>query len=136
MAKVIWADPAIQDLDAIADYIALDKPAAARHLVREVLAAVGRLQKFPQMGSLPAELRGLPYRQLIVSPCRIFYRVEKKVVYIVHILRGSDSFDENYSLLKRTFQNLPTSKRSTPIYPGGSSAGILEGAPDLSERRQ
>ncbi len=88
MAKIIWADPAIQDLDAIADYIALDKSAAAHQLVHQVLGAVRMLQKFPQMGSLPTELRGLPYRQLIVSPCRIFYRLEKKVVYIVHILRG------------------------------------------------
>jgi plasmid stabilization system protein ParE len=88
MAKVIWADPAIQDLDAIADYIALDKPAAARQLAQEVLKAVEMLQRFPQMGSLPTELRGLPYRQLIVPPCRIFYRVEKKVVYVVHVLRG------------------------------------------------
>jgi toxin ParE1/3/4 len=88
MAKITWADPAIQDLDAIADYIALDKPKAAHQLVQQVLAAVGRLRKFPQMGPPPAELRGLPYRQLIVPPCRIFYRVEKKVVYIVHILRG------------------------------------------------
>ena len=88
MAKVIWADSAIQDLDAIADYIALDKPAAARQLVQQVLKAVEVLQKFPQMGSLPTELRGLPYRQLVASPCRIFYRVEKKVVYVVHVLRG------------------------------------------------
>ena len=51
MAKVIWADPAIQDLDAIADYIALDKPEAAHRLVRRVLAAVERLQRFPHMGS-------------------------------------------------------------------------------------
>src|SRR5439155_16980437 len=30
VAKIIWADPAIQDLEAIADYIALEKPGAAR----------------------------------------------------------------------------------------------------------
>jgi plasmid stabilization system protein ParE len=88
MAKIIWADPAIQDLDAIADYIALDKPEAAQRPVRQVLAAVARLRRFPRMGSLPAELRGLPYRQLVVPPCRVFYRIQKKVVYIVHILRG------------------------------------------------
>jgi toxin ParE1/3/4 len=88
MAKVVWADPAIQDLDAIADYIALDRPEAAHRLVREVLAAVEGLQKFPRRGSQPAELGGLPYRQLIVPPCRIIYRVEKKVVYIVHVLRS------------------------------------------------
>ena len=88
MAKIIWADPAIQDLDAIADYIDLEKPAAAHQLVQKVLASVEMLKKFPQMGSVPRELRGLPYRQLIVSPCRIFYRIEKNAVYIVHILRG------------------------------------------------
>jgi toxin ParE1/3/4 len=88
MARIIWADPAIHDLDAIADYIALENARAARGLVHEVLAAVERLQKFPRIGSLPNELMGLPYRQLIVSPCRIFYRVEKKVIYIVHVLRG------------------------------------------------
>ncbi len=88
MAEIIWADPAIQDLDAIADYVALDKPEAARRLVQRVLAAVERLQKFPRMGSVPRELRGLPYRQLIVSPCRVFYRIEKDIVYIVHVLRA------------------------------------------------
>ena len=88
MARIIWADPAIHDLDAIADYIALENAAAARGLVQQVLAGVERLQKFPRIGSLPNELMGLPYRQLIVSPCRIFYRMEKKVIYIVHVLRG------------------------------------------------
>lgn len=88
MARINWAESAIQELDAIADYIALDKPQAAHELVRKVFAAVQRLQKFPLMGSAPAELRGLPYRQLIIPPCRVFYRLEKKAVYIVHILRG------------------------------------------------
>jgi toxin ParE1/3/4 len=78
MAKIRWADPAIQDLDMIADYIALDKPAAASQLVQQVIAAVEKLQFFPEMGSLPEELRGLPHRQLVVPPCRIFYRIEKR----------------------------------------------------------
>lgn len=34
MAELIWTEPALQDLDAIADYIALDKPEAARQLVK------------------------------------------------------------------------------------------------------
>jgi toxin ParE1/3/4 len=88
MAGIIWADPAIYDLDAIADYIALENPAAARDLIQRVMAAVERLRRFPRMGSLPNELSGLPYRQLVVSPCRIFYRAEKNRIYIVHVLRG------------------------------------------------
>lgn len=32
MAQIIWSEPALQDMDAIADYIALDNPHAARGL--------------------------------------------------------------------------------------------------------
>ena len=88
MARIVWTDPAIQELDAIADFIALDKPEAARQVVKQVVAAIGRLRRFPLLGSPAPELRGLPYRQLVVPPCRIFYRLEKASVYIVHILRG------------------------------------------------
>ena len=90
MARIIWTEPAVQDLDTIADYIALDKPEAARKLVRQVLAAMARLRTFPQLGSVPEELRGLPYRQLIIPPCRVFYRADRieKVAYIIHVLRG------------------------------------------------
>ena len=51
MAKVIWTEPALSDLDAIADYIALDNPRAARELVRRVLAHVEQLAVHPKSGS-------------------------------------------------------------------------------------
>ncbi len=38
---LIWTEQALHDLDAIADYIALDKPLAARRLVQDVLRHVG-----------------------------------------------------------------------------------------------
>jgi len=40
MAEVIWAEPALNDLDAIADYIALDNPEAARRLVQKIFEHV------------------------------------------------------------------------------------------------
>ena len=39
MAEVIWAEPALNDLDAIADYIALDNPEAACRRLRDCLSA-------------------------------------------------------------------------------------------------
>lgn len=56
MAKVIWTEPALSDLDAIADYIALDKPSAARELVQRVFAHVEQLAAHPLSGSKPPEL--------------------------------------------------------------------------------
>ena len=36
MAQIIWTEPALSDLDDIAEYIALDKVEAARRLVKQV----------------------------------------------------------------------------------------------------
>jgi toxin ParE1/3/4 len=71
MARLIWTEPALHDLDAIADYIALDKPDAAKKFVRRVFTRVEKLRKFPRIGAVPVEILDLPYRQLIVPPCRI-----------------------------------------------------------------
>ncbi len=88
MVELIWSEPALQDLDAIADYIALDKPDAASALVARVFEKVASLRRFPRLGSCPPELPGMPYRQLVIPPCRIFYRTEPKRVLIVHVMRG------------------------------------------------
>ena len=89
MARLVWTEPALSDLDAIADYIALDNPDAARQLVVRIFAHVEQLAEFPDSGSIPAELRPMRrYRQIVEKPCRIVYRVEGKTVYIVHVMRS------------------------------------------------
>jgi toxin ParE1/3/4 len=88
MAKVIWTEPALNDLDAIADYISLDKPAAARRLVQKIFEHVEQLSDFPDSGSEPPELRGSRYRQIVEPPCRIFYRHEGDRVLIVYVVRS------------------------------------------------
>ena len=88
MAQVIWTEPALADLDAIADYIALDNPEAARRLVQKVFKHVAQLERHPRSGSVPAELRGSRYRQIIEPPCRVFYRSDGKRVWIPHVMRS------------------------------------------------
>jgi toxin ParE1/3/4 len=88
MAKVIWAESALNDLDAIADYIALDNPAAANELVRQIFGHVDQLTTHPDSGSKPRELRGGRYRQIVEPPCRIFYRREGETVYVLYVMRG------------------------------------------------
>jgi len=36
MAQVIWTEPALSDLNEIADYIALDKFSAAQRLIQQI----------------------------------------------------------------------------------------------------
>lgn len=88
MARLIWTDPALNDLDAIADFIALDKPEAARLLVARVIAHVGQLERFPDSGSRVAEFKRSRYRQIIEPPCRVFYRREGATVVVLHVLRA------------------------------------------------
>ena len=48
---IIWTEPALADLDQIADYIALDKPDTANRLVLRIFESVERLAHFPKSGS-------------------------------------------------------------------------------------
>ena len=92
MARLIWTEPALTDLEVIAGYIALDKPDAAKRYVQRVLAAVDRLEQFPNSGSIPPEIPDLPYRQIVVPPCRIFYRAAKEHVFILYVMRSDQLF--------------------------------------------
>ena len=87
MAEVIWAEPALQDLDDIAAYIALDNPSAASDLVDAILNKTERLADFPDSGRLPPELPNSVYREVVVPPCRIFYRKDQEQVLILHVVR-------------------------------------------------
>lgn len=93
MAQIIWTEPALQDLDEIADYISLDKPNAAKRLVRRCFEQVERLAHHPKAGKPVPELGQSIYRELIVRPCRIFYRIEQETIYIIHVMRSEQLLD-------------------------------------------
>jgi toxin ParE1/3/4 len=92
MAELIWTEPALQDLDAIADYIALDNPLAARRLVQRIFEHVARLEAHPESGSHPPELRrsSRRYRQIVEPLCRVFYRYERasERIFVLYVMRG------------------------------------------------
>jgi plasmid stabilization system protein ParE len=92
MAKIIWTIPALQGLDEIADYIALDDPDAAKKLVRKVFDQVEKLAQFPASGALPPELKRTPYRRVVVAPVLIYYRMEREDILIIHTRRGERKF--------------------------------------------
>jgi len=101
MAQIIWTVPALLDLNEIAEYIALDKPDAASHLVQTVFSKTEHLEEFPESGRNPPELKKSRYKELIVGPCRIFYRIEKDMVYILFVMRSERKL-RKYLLSERT----------------------------------
>ena len=88
MAQLIWTEPALLDLDEIADYIALDDPVAASNYVQKVFDRVERLTTYPNSGKRPVELPRTSYREVVVPPCRVFYRAEADQVIILHVMRS------------------------------------------------
>jgi toxin ParE1/3/4 len=99
MVEIVWTEPALNDLDAIADYVALDKPAAARELVQRIFSHVEQLRTHPDSGSKPVELPGSRYRQIVEFPCRVIYRHDGKTIYILYVMRGERQLTK--SLLKK-----------------------------------
>ena len=88
MAQIVWSLPALTDLDAIADFIALENPVAASEFVRRIFDHVGQLVDHPNSGSRPPELGRSRYRQIIEPPCRVFYRYDGQKVFILHVMRA------------------------------------------------
>lgn len=88
MVEIIWSDTAVSDLNEIAEYIVLCNPTAAAEVVQKLFEKLERLEKFPTSGKVPLELPTLNYREVVSPPCRVFYRLEKNLVYIVHICRA------------------------------------------------
>jgi plasmid stabilization system protein ParE len=88
VAEVVWSEPALADLEAIADYIALEDRVAASELLRRVVRHVEQLARHPESGSRVPELGRSRYRQIVEPPCCVFYRYDGKRVFILHVMRS------------------------------------------------
>jgi len=104
MAKIIWTEPALSDLNDIAEYIALDKVNAAKKLVQKVFDRVDVLSDSPNSGRKPPELGESRYREIIVGPCKIFYRSNGDEVIVLYVMR-SERLLKNYILEERKNDN-------------------------------
>ena len=87
MAEVIWTAPALDELNEIAEYIALSNIAPAKKLTQKIFDKMSRLESHPESGKKPVELSNLNYREININPCRIFYKVDAEKVYILHVMR-------------------------------------------------
>jgi toxin ParE1/3/4 len=95
MARIIWTEPALENLDAIADYISLDNLDAAFNLVKKVFSKVELLKDNPKLGRIPGDLKKTSYRRLVVNPLHIYYRIDGESVIIIHITRAEREFNIN-----------------------------------------
>lgn len=91
MAKIVWAETALKDLEGIYDYIARDSQLFARHQIEEIFKAVERLVQFPKSGHRLPEFPDLPYREILVKNYRVVYRFDDELnqIIIISIIHSS-----------------------------------------------
>ena len=87
--QVAWTEGAVRDLEEITTWIAQDSPPAARRLLQRLRERAATLTSTPLRGRVVPELskhgvRG--FRELVVRPYRLMYRVEGKRVYVLCVL--------------------------------------------------
>jgi len=97
--EVIWSIIAENDLTNIIEYIAVDRPFNVLKIYKNLKQKASNMYSFPDRGRIVPELRDhgiLQYRELIISPWRIFYRISEKYVYVLSVL---DSFQNIEDIL-------------------------------------
>jgi len=99
---VIWSIIAENDLKNIVEYIADESPPNALKIFKRIKQKASRLNTFPERGRIVPELREqgiLQYRELVISPWRILYRISEKSVYVLSVLDSRRNIED--ILLKR-----------------------------------
>lgn len=94
MARVIWSPQALDDLEVIRDFIAVDAPRTARSFIQRIFETVERLKRFPLSGTKVPELRREEFREIRLKKYRIIYRIQSEErVEIVTVYHGSRLLD-------------------------------------------
>lgn len=86
------SEEAEQDLERIADYIALDNPARAVGFLRELRSKCLALAEMPERFPLVPRYETSGMRRRFHGNYLIFYRVEPEKVVIIHVLHGAQDY--------------------------------------------
>jgi toxin ParE1/3/4 len=100
--EVRWSETSEKDLVAIIEYIADDSPSQAYEVFKEVKRKASTLRSLPDRGRIVPELQeqGITqYRELIIPPWRLIYRISEKKVYALSVLDSRRNIED--ILLKR-----------------------------------
>ncbi len=87
--NVVWAGVAEKDLQSIVGYIAEDSPRRALEILNGIGQKALDLYILPERGRIVPELQEqgiLQYRELIVAPWRLIYRISERDVFVLSVI--------------------------------------------------
>ncbi len=89
--RVQWAETAARDLEELISYIAADSPLNAERILDKLEKRARTLESTPVRGRVVPELAHFGirnWRELIVKPYRIIYRVDEDTTNVLAVLDG------------------------------------------------
>jgi toxin ParE1/3/4 len=95
--SVYWTEIAYNDLEGIVDYISNESIDKALDVLWSIRDKAENLNIFPERGRIVPELKFYNienYRELVISPWRIIYRIDGKKVYVIAVFDGRRNFED------------------------------------------
>jgi len=95
--KVYWVEGAEEDLKAIIEYIYACSPSVAKDSLKKIKSKTLNLNSFPKRGRVVPELKRhgiLHYRELIIPPWRIIYRISEFQVYVLSVIDSRRNIED------------------------------------------
>ena len=91
--RVAWSPRAVEDLEAIAQYISADSAAYAAAVVKTILTTARNLSHFPRSGRVVPEIADESIREWFAYSYRVIYRIEEESITIAAVVHGRRLLD-------------------------------------------
>jgi len=95
--QIYWTKTAQRDLIKIIKYIQADSPKAAANIFEKIKDKTQELALFGERGRIVPELQFqgvVQYRELIVPPWRIMYRISMNMIYVLSVLDSRRNLED------------------------------------------
>ena len=89
MVKIIWTEPALDDIHSIMEFIAQDSVYYADATARGIFNAPKRVKKFPLSGRIVPEFCDTTIREIIFGSYRVIYKVHDSNCFVVAVIHAS-----------------------------------------------
>ncbi|MFZ2950836.1 MAG: type II toxin-antitoxin system RelE/ParE family toxin [Desulfuromonadaceae bacterium] len=95
--EIIWTDVAENDLKDIIEYIYIDNHKNALTVLKNVKQSASNLYTLPERGRIVPELQEqgiLQYRELIIPPWRLIYRIDERKIYVLSVIDSQRNVED------------------------------------------
>lgn len=95
--NVLWTETAENDLVSIIEHIARENPLQANKIFGDIRKIAENIRTFPDRGRIVPELKDqgvMLYRELIIGPWRMIYRMSEDRVYVLSVLDSRPNVED------------------------------------------